>query len=226
MVFGSVFGSLCHHGASHAIWKHSEMSSGGRSLREGTGVPEPTLSPCRYHCPQLGAQWDRRVSDAAVWPVVPAVSQMTLPGHRGSWMGVGPWRWLEGSGCLWLLSDPFSPPVRSMEKGDVVCYYGNRGEPEPVVLAPGEPALGAAPGGGQHQDGDCCSGGRHRDGGCCSGGWHWDGGCCSGGWHQDGVWHQDGAAAMGTLSGRRLHDVLLSPDSAFCLPVSFVAVTA
>nr|XP_060468913.1 transport and Golgi organization protein 2 homolog isoform X5 [Panthera onca] len=25
----------------------------------------------------------------------------------------------------------------STEKGDVVCYYGNRGEPEPVVLAPG-----------------------------------------------------------------------------------------
>ncbi|XP_037351674.1 transport and Golgi organization protein 2 homolog isoform X2 [Talpa occidentalis] len=25
----------------------------------------------------------------------------------------------------------------STTKGDVVCYYGNRGEPEPVVLAPG-----------------------------------------------------------------------------------------
>ncbi|XP_077601948.1 transport and Golgi organization protein 2 homolog isoform X1 [Crocuta crocuta] len=25
----------------------------------------------------------------------------------------------------------------STEKGDVVCYYGNRGEPEPVVLTPG-----------------------------------------------------------------------------------------
>ncbi|XP_047553283.1 transport and Golgi organization protein 2 homolog isoform X2 [Lutra lutra] len=25
----------------------------------------------------------------------------------------------------------------STEKGDVICYYGNRGEPEPVVLAPG-----------------------------------------------------------------------------------------
>lgn len=32
----------------------------------------------------------------------------------------------------------------STEKGDVVCYYGNRGEREPVILVPGE----AAPGGG------------------------------------------------------------------------------
>ncbi|XP_036050398.1 transport and Golgi organization protein 2 homolog isoform X4 [Onychomys torridus] len=28
----------------------------------------------------------------------------------------------------------------STTKGDVVCYYGNRGEPEPVVLAPGSPS--------------------------------------------------------------------------------------
>ncbi|KAI5929824.1 Transport and Golgi organization protein 2 [Manis javanica] len=32
----------------------------------------------------------------------------------------------------------------SMEKGDVVCYYGNRGEPEPVVLAPGTYGLSNA----------------------------------------------------------------------------------
>ncbi|XP_053061815.1 transport and Golgi organization protein 2 homolog isoform X5 [Acinonyx jubatus] len=32
----------------------------------------------------------------------------------------------------------------STEKGDVVCYYGNRGEPEPVVLAPGTYGLSNA----------------------------------------------------------------------------------
>ena len=44
-------------------------------------------------------------------------------------------------GAPWLPSDPLSPPVHSTEKGDVICYYGNRGEPEPVVLAPGKPTL-------------------------------------------------------------------------------------
>lgn len=37
----------------------------------------------------------------------------------------------------------------STSKGDVVCYYGNRGEPEPIVLTPGEPALVS------RQGGDC-----------------------------------------------------------------------
>ncbi|XP_046496229.1 transport and Golgi organization protein 2 homolog isoform X1 [Equus quagga] len=32
----------------------------------------------------------------------------------------------------------------STEKGDVVCYYGNRGDPEPVVLAPGTYGLSNA----------------------------------------------------------------------------------
>ncbi|XP_074177990.1 transport and Golgi organization protein 2 homolog isoform X2 [Rhinolophus sinicus] len=32
----------------------------------------------------------------------------------------------------------------STEKGDVICYYGNRGEPEPVVLAPGTYGLSNA----------------------------------------------------------------------------------
>ncbi|XP_077016500.1 transport and Golgi organization protein 2 homolog isoform X2 [Tamandua tetradactyla] len=32
----------------------------------------------------------------------------------------------------------------SMAKGDVVCYYGNRGDPEPVVLAPGTYGLSNA----------------------------------------------------------------------------------
>ncbi|XP_058388180.1 transport and Golgi organization protein 2 homolog isoform X6 [Diceros bicornis minor] len=32
----------------------------------------------------------------------------------------------------------------STEKGDVVCYYGNRGDPEPVVLAPGSYGLSNA----------------------------------------------------------------------------------
>lgn len=32
----------------------------------------------------------------------------------------------------------------STEKGDVICYYGNRGEPEPVVLAPGSYGLSNA----------------------------------------------------------------------------------
>lgn len=31
----------------------------------------------------------------------------------------------------------------STAKGDVICYYGNRGEPEPIVLTPGEPGLAA-----------------------------------------------------------------------------------
>nr|XP_025122909.1 transport and Golgi organization protein 2 homolog isoform X2 [Bubalus bubalis] len=35
----------------------------------------------------------------------------------------------------------------SAEKGDVICYYGNRGEREPVVLAPGEAAPRAVQGG-------------------------------------------------------------------------------
>ncbi|XP_036132783.1 transport and Golgi organization protein 2 homolog isoform X2 [Molossus molossus] len=32
----------------------------------------------------------------------------------------------------------------STEKGDVICYYGNQGEPEPVVLAPGTYGLSNA----------------------------------------------------------------------------------
>ncbi|XP_034498150.1 transport and Golgi organization protein 2 homolog isoform X1 [Ailuropoda melanoleuca] len=32
----------------------------------------------------------------------------------------------------------------STEKGDVICYYGNRGEPEPIVLAPGTYGLSNA----------------------------------------------------------------------------------
>ncbi|XP_035870640.1 transport and Golgi organization protein 2 homolog isoform X2 [Phyllostomus discolor] len=32
----------------------------------------------------------------------------------------------------------------SPEKGDVVCYYGNQGEPEPIVLAPGTYGLSNA----------------------------------------------------------------------------------
>lgn len=32
----------------------------------------------------------------------------------------------------------------STTKGDVVCYYGNRGEPEPIVLAPGTYGLSNA----------------------------------------------------------------------------------
>ncbi|XP_040475529.1 transport and Golgi organization protein 2 homolog isoform X4 [Ursus maritimus] len=35
-------------------------------------------------------------------------------------------------------------PGPSTEKGDVICYYGNRGEPEPVVLAPGTYGLSNA----------------------------------------------------------------------------------
>lgn len=31
--------------------------------------------------------------------------------------------------------------VRSTEKGDIICYYGNRGNDKPVVLEPGEPPL-------------------------------------------------------------------------------------
>ncbi|XP_032327960.1 transport and Golgi organization protein 2 homolog isoform X3 [Camelus ferus] len=35
-------------------------------------------------------------------------------------------------------------PGPSTEKGDVVCYYGNRGDPKPVVLAPGTYGLSNA----------------------------------------------------------------------------------
>lgn len=37
--------------------------------------------------------------------------------------------------------DPLCTLVHSTEKGDVICYYGNRGEPEPIVLEPGESSL-------------------------------------------------------------------------------------
>ncbi|XP_013373229.1 PREDICTED: transport and Golgi organization protein 2 homolog isoform X4 [Chinchilla lanigera] len=35
-------------------------------------------------------------------------------------------------------------PWQSTAKGDVVCYYGNRGEPEPIVLMPGTYGLSNA----------------------------------------------------------------------------------
>ncbi|XP_032755808.1 transport and Golgi organization protein 2 homolog isoform X7 [Rattus rattus] len=35
-------------------------------------------------------------------------------------------------------------PRQSTAKGDVVCYYGNRGQPEPVVLTPGTYGLSNA----------------------------------------------------------------------------------
>ncbi|XP_073917377.1 transport and Golgi organization protein 2 homolog isoform X2 [Castor canadensis] len=35
-------------------------------------------------------------------------------------------------------------PWQSTEKGDVVCYYGNRGEPEPIILTPGTYGLSNA----------------------------------------------------------------------------------
>lgn len=51
----------------------------------------------------------------------------------------------------WPMYDPLCTLVHSTEKGDVICYYGNRGESKPIVLEPGESALvggdkvGAAP---------------------------------------------------------------------------------
>ncbi|XP_064434104.1 transport and Golgi organization protein 2 homolog isoform X2 [Mirounga angustirostris] len=51
----------------------------------------------------------------------------------------------------WVTRAPFSEWTHawaggfcSTEKGDVICYYGNRGEPEPVVLAPGTYGLSNA----------------------------------------------------------------------------------
>lgn len=41
----------------------------------------------------------------------------------------------------WPIYDPLCTLVHSTEKGDVICYYGNRGEPEPIVLEPGESSL-------------------------------------------------------------------------------------
>lgn len=35
-------------------------------------------------------------------------------------------------------------PRASTAKGDVICYYGNRGEPDPIVLTPGTYGLSNA----------------------------------------------------------------------------------
>ncbi|XP_063082198.1 transport and Golgi organization protein 2 homolog isoform X8 [Cavia porcellus] len=39
---------------------------------------------------------------------------------------------------------PASKNAYSTAKGDVICYYGNRGEPEPIVLTPGTYGLSNA----------------------------------------------------------------------------------
>ena len=95
--------------------------------------------PC-WHTERCWAGWGADSSAT----VVPA--RMVPPECWGP--GCGACQVARVGDALWLPSDPVSPPVRSTEKGDVICYYGNRGEREPVVLAPGEAALAGGTGWG------------------------------------------------------------------------------
>lgn len=85
-------------------------------------------------------------------PNPPEANLLQLTGSDLGWAGTG--TGLAGQhqrqDALGCPSDPPLPSIHSTTKGDVVCYYGNRGEPEPIVLAPGEPGW----------DGGCsCAGG-------------------------------------------------------------------